>query len=327
VFNERYTLDVLFSCLKVIHAKPIAFTFATATKKLVSDVYEEYDTIADANELSTPYISAIYGKSKHHFMRIIGCLWALEVALEVLKSIEVLPTEKDAFISAVLTKYATLKEPTEVTIEVVGVAKMVNSYFIEHKLIMSELERDEAGEYKFVKKAALVKNSKLTPGCNTVTKSPAPASLEQRILTTSGPIVFLTPLSASHLAKKDSFKNSCVYLESKGLGAYGKFPVDENSSRNASGFKKTALHEKSSAQELLMTNALFDFGVSLEVYAETFSKPNVILKTTPRAVAKTTKDTSSSKRISTLVSLDNIAQAEKLARTEASSSDEEADAE
>lgn len=314
-------MDVLFSCLKVLHIKLLDFTFAAATKKLVADVYEEYDSIADANELTIPYITAIYGKSKHHFLRIIGCLWALEIAFRVLKLIEVIPSDKDAFISEILTKYATLEDPTVVTIEVVRVAIMVNSYFIEHKLIMSEIEREESGEYKFVKTAAK----------NCVAKSSAPTSLEQRILMTAGQIVFLTPLSASHLAKKDTFKASCNKLAQKGLGEYGKFPADENSSRTADGFKKIELPAKNSEEELRMTNALLDYEVSLDVYARALIEPNIIPKT-PTSKSTSSKMTSNKsnsgiKRSANLVSLDNIIKTAKEKTAKEESTKEESTSE
>lgn len=310
-FSEAFTLDVLFSCLKVIYATPISFTFNKTTKKLVADVYEEFDKIADANELTTPYITSVFGKSKTHFMRILGCLWALDVAFLTLKLMTVIPTEKTLFISEVLAKYAILNEPTVITIATVTKAKMVVDYFIGHKLVMSELESDETSEFRFIKKTEAVTSTKLSASAATMRKSTTPATLEQRILLTSGPIVFLTPLSSQKVANKDSFKVSCSNLESKGLGKSGSFLTDENSSRSAAGFKKNLVPAESSEATLLFTNSLLDFNVTVAEFSKTLSEPNIIHEKNKSASKSDTPSSTSQKRPATMTSMDNISGAQK----------------
>jgi hypothetical protein len=45
--------------MKVIYSKPVNFILEFDQKKKVADVCEQYDMIADANELRFPYIAHI----------------------------------------------------------------------------------------------------------------------------------------------------------------------------------------------------------------------------------------------------------------------------
>ena len=92
---------------------------------------EEYDIIADANEISLPYIAYLYGKSKTHFLRITGCLWALEIAFKVLALLDPIPKEKEQFVDSVLVKLAEIQDSTIIQIEVVRKAAIIMDYFMD----------------------------------------------------------------------------------------------------------------------------------------------------------------------------------------------------
>lgn len=127
--------------------------------------------------------------------------------------------------------------------------------------------------------AAEKENSKLSSENSTAKrKSSGLISLEQRIFTTSGPVVFLAPLSISRHANADTFKSACLNLQSKNLGEYNKFSPNENSNRKASGFKKAISKPD---QILYFTNALADFNCTYAEYEKTLSEDNILPPSTP----------------------------------------------
>ena len=122
-------------------------------------------------------------------------------------------------------------------------------------------------------------NSKLSSENSTAKrKSSGLISLEQRIFTTSGPVVFLAPLSISRHANAVTFKSACLILQSKNLGEYNKFTANENSNRKASGFKKAISKPD---QILLFTNALADFNCTYAEYEKTLLEENILPPSTP----------------------------------------------
>ena len=193
--------------MQVIYSTPGIFILDTEQKTKLSDIFEQYDNISTANEVDFPYISQIYGKSKTHLARFIGCLWALEITFKVIAMLDPIPTEKDAFVAAVSEKYALIQEPNVVSLAVVEMASTVNNFFIRHKLIMCNLEVIEGtGEFKFLYTAAIKDNSKfssLKDNTSTKRKSEGKISLELRILLSPGPVVFLSPLSNANKCRKN----------------------------------------------------------------------------------------------------------------------------
>lgn len=275
---------------------------------------EEYDIIADANEISLPYIAYVYGKSKTHFLRITGCLWALEIAFKVLALLDPIPKEKEQFVDSVLVKLAEIQDSTIIQIEVVRKAAIIMDYFITHKLIMSDLEREEnSTEFKFISKAALNK-SKLTSNSVASTSTSAlkkNITLELRILLMAGVIVFLSPLSKTKHATSESFGVSCKLLQGKGLGEFGNFLPSLTSTRSAKGFKKSAIPAHGSDEVILFTNALLDFGCSLSEFEATLSQENVLPPPTP-IVSRTPG--SGTKRLSKDTSLNDITNQSKITK-------------
>ncbi len=172
-------------------------------------------------------------------------MWALEIAFKVLALLDPIPKEKEQFVDSVLVKLAEIQDSTIIQIEVVRKAAIIMEYFITHKLIMSDLERDEnSTEFKFISRAALNK-SKLA-GSTSGSALKKTVTLELRILLQPGVIVFLTTLSKPKHATTDSFGVSCKLLQAKGLGEFGNFHASETSTRSAKGFKKSAIPIKGS---------------------------------------------------------------------------------
>lgn len=291
------------------------FTLDPEPKKLVADVCEQYDIIADANELNLPYITGVYGKSKTHFIRLIGCLAAIETTFKVIALINPIPTEKSEFITEVHNKLAEFPDRNSITVEVVKMAMMVSDYFISHKLIMSNLEKTDSGEFRFIQNAGDISpdsnlTSSNTPRSN-LKKNISPISLELRILRTPGPIVFLSPLSSGRFAQKESFTVACDVLNKKGLGAIGKYPADENAPRNATGFKKTSPCE---LNELTLTNSLLDFGCTLPEFVATLTQNNIVSTQTTPKTKQTASKSKSIKRSLGETSLQNIAAVAKTSK-------------
>ncbi len=338
LFAERFGLDILFSVLKVIHLKPLYYSLSEEAFTYVADVCEEFDLIADANEIHLPYVAYVYGKSKTHFIRIIGNLWALEVAFKVLTLIDPIPTVKNEFIEIVTTKFAEINDSNVITIDIVKSAVMVINYFINHKMIMSGMKKDASNSklFTFINKAAAAKSAKFE-----LSSKKTNFTLELLILTTPGEIVFLTPLSKSGKAKEDTFEAASKNLASKGFGEFGKFRPNPTINRTAHGFKKSPVPEADSEAEIVFINDLFDFGCNFSDYKATLSQPNIKTPSSMSAGARTSKSllndeistptqkssnlmkkNTSQKRMVKETTLEDISNLQKQYRAE-SSSDEE----
>ena len=284
--------------------KTLYYSYSKEAFTKVADVWEEYDNIAQANEIRLPYIAYVYGKSKMHLIRITGILWAIDVAFQVLAKMDSIPDKKEAFIESVFKCLELVNDSNVIPISIVQMTIMVMDFFIDHKMILSGLEKDATNpnEFKYIKVAAKSKD-KVSENSNLPTQK-VNDSLEHQILTTNGNIVFLTPLSKAGKADKESFKLACEALESKGLGLYSKFKPTSKSSRSANGFRKSTVPSTHSDAEVVFINSLFDFGCSLEVYKETLSHENVLPPTTP--VSQTKAGTSGLKRLSKETSMQDI---------------------
>ncbi|CAF1001127.1 unnamed protein product [Brachionus calyciflorus] len=312
-FNERFSLDVVLSCIKVLHSKPMFYVFAGDSFTYLSDVCEEYDLIADENEISLPYIAYVYGKSKTHLIRIIGCLSVLNNVFKVLSMLETIPQKKEDFIDSVLGKFFELQDSLVIDIDVVRMAVMVMDYFIDHKLILSDLERVKNSESKkFVE--VRIENTQQS-NTQEITLSKKTQTLQQRILLTPGSIVFLTPLSRTKHATSDSFSKSGKLLEEKGLGEYGSFLASSNSTRAAKGFKKLEMPTAGSEEELRLVNALFDFGCSLSQYEATLKQDIIQPFFQPQSTPGLSRSLSS-KRLPKDTSLYDITNTSKISRQE-----------
>jgi len=76
-------------------------------------------------------------------------LWALEITFKVIELVDPIPTEKEEFTAAVSESLSTIAIQDTVSLDVVNMALMVSDYFLIHKLILSNLERDSVtGEFK-----------------------------------------------------------------------------------------------------------------------------------------------------------------------------------
>ncbi|RNA01588.1 hypothetical protein BpHYR1_028691 [Brachionus plicatilis] len=303
-FRERFSIDVLLSCIKVIHTKPLFYVFAKDAFTYASDICEEYDMIAKANEIYFPYIAYVYGKSKTHLIRIAGCLWVLEVAFKILSQIETISDKKELFISSVSEKFAELKDSLVISIEVVKMASKVMNYFIDHKLILSDLEKDPKENLKFINRG---QNKTELPFNPTSTLKKSHQTLEQRILLTPGTMVYLTVLSKSKNATQDSFIQSCKLLEDKGLGKYGHILPNKKSTRKAHVFIKSEVPVSGSENEIIFINALFDFGCSVNEFSESLVQENIQPTSTPINTEK-----SNAKRLTKDTSLNDISNVSKI---------------
>jgi hypothetical protein len=312
----------LFSCIKVIHSKPLFFIFSEEAFKFVSDLCAKYDQIAIANEIDEQYIAYVYGKSKSHFKRIAGCLWAIEIAIKVLTQIEQIPTTREEFIDVVLSNVALISNSNEIDLDCVTKASKVIEYFIAHKLILSDMERDQdSNEYAFIDKTVDANKNKSS---KTISKQ-TPATLEQKILLTDGRIVYLTPLSKSGQCKSSAFVDACAKLSEKSLGVYdSKIRATTSSVRSASGFRKSAVPAKGSSEEAVFINSLFDFGCNIDDYRRSLSLDDIL---PPPPTPKLTETSSNSqenrsssskaiKRLSHDTSLQNISNIAKLNKSD-----------
>jgi len=297
--------------MQVIYSKPAIFILDTEQKTKLSDIFEQYDNISTANEVDLPYISQIYGKSKTHLARFIGCLWALEITFKVIAMLDPIPTEKDAFAAAVSEKYALIQEPNVVSLAVVEMASSVNNFFIRHKLILCNLELDKTtGEFKYLYTPARKENSKLSLENSSEKRKSASkdVSLALRILQTPGQVVFCTPLVKSHHADPETFKAACETLASKKLGFQDSFLPSSTSSRKANGFSKAI---PLTSDMLSFTNRLLEFDCTYDEYVQTLQQ-NIIPPPQSSATQKKnnkenqeTKPTSS-KRALASTSIQNI---------------------
>lgn len=296
------------------------YIFADDAFKHLADICEEYDFIADSNEISLPYIAYVYGKSKTHLIRITGCLWVLEIAFKILSQIETIPDNKDLFVNAVIEKFSKIENRNVITVQVVEMAAIVMKYFIDHKLILSDLERDTSSQdVKFIKRG-LNKNG-LSNNLIASSSKKGSQTLEQRVLLTAGSTVFLTPLSKAKYATNESFSKSCKLLEEKGLGEYGSFLPSKDSTRSAKGFKKTPVPPAGCKNEVAFINALLDFGCSLDEYSSTLLQDIIPPPPTPGNTRK-----NNPKRLSKETSLNdmtNISKIPKHTDIESESSDNE----
>ncbi len=75
-------------------------------------------------------------------------MWALEITFKVIELVDPIPTEKEEFTAAVSESLSTIAIQDTVSLDVVNMALMVSDYFLTHKLILSNLERDSVtGEF------------------------------------------------------------------------------------------------------------------------------------------------------------------------------------
>lgn len=94
-------------------------------------------------------------------------------------------------------------------------------------------------------------------------------SIEKMILTSKGSVVFLTDLSKTHLAKKDSFVSACKILQEKKLGNLEK--AKKHGSRKISHcFVKLDFDSLSEDEKMNFINSLIEFNVSIETYKSNF---------------------------------------------------------
>ena len=315
---------MLFSCIKVLHSDPKFYCFSTVAFKKVADKCWEFDNIAEANEVQEQYIAYIYGKSKSHFKRIAGILWVLELAFKVLNAIDPIPSDKNEFIAAVLNIFSTIDDSSVINIHIVNMAALVTDYFIDHKLILSDMERDEnSTEYKFINNAIELSRKKSMEASMSNIK--APISLETRILTTPGISVLLTPLSRAHFCNKSEFVNACTALSAKQLGKMDEKFLYQGATRVSLAFTKSTV-PKETEQNTIFVNALFDYNCSIEVYSETLSQAIII--PLPSTLKSDTKENSAStssavkakissrKRLLKETSCDNITNLSKANRSD-----------
>ena len=69
---------------------------------------------------------------------------------------------------------------------------------------------------------------------------------------------------------------TCGKLVSKGVGTVGTYKADENSKRKNRGFPILELPQAGSQEEQNLENILFDFGIDLKSYKDTFEKENFL---------------------------------------------------
>lgn len=292
----------------------------------VSDVCWEFDNIAEANEIHLQYIAYIYGKSKSHFIRIAGCLWALDISFKILSQIDPIPTNKDEFIAAVLNELSLIESSNIIEIHVVKMAVKVMDYFISHKLILSDMEKnEESGEYVFINKASELKAKKSGSLSSTSTLLKTVISLENRILSTPGPLVLLTPLSRAKHCTKTEFIIACKALVAKNLGTLNEKVRLEGATRASIGFQKSIV-PKEPDQNAFFVNALFDFNCGIDVYSNTLTQDNILpppptpTGNTKENDDKVTNSKSSGgmvkKRVFSQTSIENIANLQKNSRSE-----------
>jgi hypothetical protein len=310
--------------MKVIHTNSIFYHFSEPAFAFVSSLSWEYDNIAEANEIKLPYISYVYGKSKSHFKRISGCLWCLELAFKILDNIKIIPTNCDEFINTVNAEIESINESLNTTnsttgvfytnqidLNVVTAASKVMQYFIEHKLILSDMERDdETNEYSFIKNAsdAVTSNTLNSSNAGTSTafnssnastsNSKKVVKLETLILLQKGRNVYLTPLVKGNQQikiNKDSFRESCLLLESKGLGEFVKKTAGDSTSRASFCFNKASIPDDEEEVTTFVNN-LFNFGCSLENYAASLKMDDIFPTPTQASNSKEDKENKGKKK-------------------------------
>jgi hypothetical protein len=299
--------------MKVIHTHSIFYQFSKPAFAFVSDLSWEYDNIAEANEIKLPYISYVYGKSKSHFKRISGCLWCLELAFIVLDNLKTIPTNCDEFINTVNAEVESINESLNTTnsttgvfytnqidLNVVTAASKVMQYFIDHKLILSDMERDdETNEYSFIKTASDVVTSNTLNSSNAATSTAFNSSnykkvikLETLILLQKGRHVYLTPLVKGNQQIKintNTFRESCLILESKGLGEFGKKTAGNSTSRASFCFIKASIPDDEEEVTTFVNN-LFYFGCSLENYTASLKMDDIFPTPTQSSNSKEDKE-------------------------------------
>ena len=318
-YEKEITIAKVLCCLNVLHLRAIYYEFSKEAFEIANSVIKEFDRIAYSNEVDTPFISYVYGKSKTHFYRITGCLMALENAFKILKQLKPIPENKDDFVQAVTEKIE--ENQPEITSSVVETAKMVTDYFIAHMFILAGIERVKGTDFfkpltftvsdpGSVDESSVDSNS--APGTSTSffsLKKKIERNLECIILSTPGSIVYLTPLSLSiSSCKKSTFEAACSQLQAKNLGKRGNFIANEQTNRKSSGFKKAPIPTEEESK-LLFINSLFDFGVTETVYANSLLEESVPPPTPKMKKSKNKsppKSTKSKKRLIATTSLQTI---------------------
>ena len=184
-----------------------------------------------------------------------------------------MPEDRLSFIELIKNK---IPDNAPIDLETVQIAVMITDYFTTHKLLLAEISRDlsKPNEFVFINKLThFVSKTKLKANTSS---SAINKTLEYRILSQPGKIVFLTPLSTAKLCDQGTFLAACGKLVTKGLGTVGTFNANENSKRKSRGFSKLELPQAGSQEEQNLENILFDFGIDLKSYKDTFEKDNFL---------------------------------------------------